>query len=133
MKYKDRDELVTGLRDLADFIERKGLELPIDHPSMTLNEWLFDDNNWNHKRHSRTAREKIGVVARKLGKAEKDWGSGSLDLRRRFGPVSIEFTIGREKVCERRVVGSKTVPERVVPAHVQEEVEWICTDPILAN
>lgn len=128
MKYKDRDELVQGLRDMADFIEARGLELPINHPNMKLTTWLYDDYGQDRKL---TAKQKARRVAKKLGKAEKVFSNNYLDIRRDFGPVCLEFTVNREKVCERKVVGVKQIEEEVIPAYEIEEVEWVCTDPIL--
>lgn len=131
MKYKHRDELVEGLRSLADFIEERGLELPIDSPSVELSEWLYDDY---YGRKKRTARDKIRHVAKIIGRAEKSFDY-RFDLTRKFGPfVSLEFSVSRETVCERRVIGKKTVPAQVhsSPERVEDVVEWICVDPILA-
>jgi len=123
MKYKDRDELVEGLRAFADFIEERGLELPIQSPKMKLTEILYGEN----------AKEKMQNVARKIGRAEKNWGSYYFDLRKEFGPVTLEFSVQKEQVCQKRVVGFKDVPEYVSPAHREEVVEWTCVDSILAS
>ena len=52
-----------------------------------------------------------------------------------FSPDSWpELTIGffRSLLCTRRVVGTRTIPEKVIPAHTEEIVEWDC-EPILAG
>jgi len=123
VKYKDRDELVEGLRAFADFIEERGLELPIQSPKMKLTEILYGEN----------AKEKIQNVARKIGRAEKNWGSYYFDLRKEFGPVTLEFSVQKEQVCQKRVVGFKDVPEYISPARREEVVEWTCVDSILAS
>ena len=46
MRYKDRDKLVASLREAADFIEEKGIELPIGTYDINLGitTYLFGDN-----------------------------------------------------------------------------------------
>jgi hypothetical protein len=125
MKYAERDKLVAGLRELADFIEQRGLELPIDAnflPSLTV--YLYDTPDG-------TAREKMRKVARNIGHARKGTLPGFYDLQRDFGPVSLLFTAPRGAVCQRIVTGTKQIEEQVIPAHEEEIVEWICDDPIL--
>lgn len=133
MKYKDRDELVASLREFADFIENKGLDLPILMPHMKLTSWLYDDYEDSSYDNPTTAKEKARRAVLALGKAEKNWSEGWLDIRKDFGCIELEFTISRESVCERKVVGFKDIPERVIEAQRQEIIEWECVDSILAT
>jgi hypothetical protein len=52
----------------------------------------------------------------------------------------LQFSVDREAVCQRKVVGTRTIPEqvipseyvaeRVIPAHEEEIVVWDC-EPVL--
>jgi hypothetical protein len=128
MRYKDRDELVEGLRAFADFLEEEGLDLPITNHRLRFTQHLYNDYDGGS-----TAKSKARRAALALGKVEKDWGTYYLNLRRDFGPVSLEFSIAKEQICERKVTGFKDVPEFVSPAHREELVEWTCRDSILAS
>lgn len=55
--------------------------------------------------------------------------------------VGLEFSIPRQQVCTKRVVGTRIVSERYVkgtegylePEHEEEIVEWDCAEPILGD
>lgn len=132
MKYKDRDELVAGLREFADFIEEKGLELPLEYPHMKLTQYVYNNyRKLDFKEIEGSDKAKMRRAALTLSRAEKIWGLYYFDLRREFGPVSIVFSIAREKICEKKVVGVKEHPEQIIPAHTEELIAWECLDPIL--
>ncbi len=65
-------------------------------------------------------------VVRMLGCCDKDYGESLVTLTRNFGGVDLRFLFWRSAVCERKVVGTMTVPQRVVPAYTREIVEWDC-------
>lgn len=132
MKYKKAQELAQGLRELADFVEERGHTLPIDNLDVTVHDWVWDDQYYSKRETKLDAREKMRLIAKALGNAEKVYQGDYFDLRKKFGPVRLEFTVNRSKVCERVVVGTKEIPERILEAHTKEIVEWVCTDPILA-
>lgn len=68
-----------------------------------------------------------GVTIRKV------WDSGYLNVTIASAKEhwEIEYSVKRDAVCERKVVGKKHIEERVLPAHDEEEVEWICNDKSL--
>lgn len=77
--------------------------------------------------------------ARAFGQSEKIYSNDYFTLRKAFpGGIHLDFFCDRAKVCERRVVGQRTVPEHVIPAqaetvvpeHVEDIVEWDCV-PLL--
>ena len=130
MRYKDRDELVRGLRELADFVETYGHEIPGDLKMNSAYNFLYDD----YGEGGRTAKEKARIVAKVLakgGKAEKNFQGNYLELVRKFGPLKIEFNINRDMVCEKRVVEVIHHEEKTIPAYDEEVVEWDCIDPLL--
>lgn len=133
MKYRDQRELVEGLRAMADFIEEH-IELPIEYPEHTFTNWIWGKGSDDAERFA-DAKARMQIVARAMGSARKVYESGYFDLRRTFGPITLEFTTNRENVCRRVVKETIHHPEetRVVPARTEEVVEWICDDPILAR
>src|SRR3970040_2760239 len=128
MKYKHRDELVEGLRAIADFIEEKGLELPIDTPYLALEKYIYQ--NYSSSRHPRTQRQELQRAAITLGRAEKEF-EYNFTLTRNFGEfVKLRFSVPRETVCKRVVKGKRHIPAQTTEAYDEEIVEWICTDQI---
>jgi hypothetical protein len=134
VKYSDRDNLVAGLRELADWIEENGHRLPVREIEFKADTWVFDD--WkdynNPDKYLRPAREKMQQIARVLGRADKELMSDWFSLKKKFGDfVMLEFTSNRKVVCRKVVKGTRTIPEQVIPEHEEEIVEWECNDPLL--
>lgn len=115
MPNDERAQLIQGLRDLADFLEARP-DLPAPAAPR------FDI--WAKSRAEFTA------YVRQLGKSTKHATDPYMWFRREFGPVALDVVAHREKVCTKRVVGVEEVPERTIPAHTREIVEWDC-GPIL--
>ena len=114
------NELANGLRDLADWLDASAEVVPehvVDH---TFNVCCL-------------RREQIEAVARSGGRWEKVDDGNYFTLRRTFGPVTLDFFTARENVCRRVVVDTIEHPEKVVPAHVEEVVEWVWDEPILGG
>lgn len=131
MRYKAAQELADGLRELADFVETVGPKLPVDLDAPYLTAWVFDDYKGVEAKHWLTAREKMRRIVKLVGKADKVYKENYFDLRKYFGPIKLEFTTNRANVCERKVVGTKEIPEHVVAARTEDIVEWVCNDPLL--
>jgi len=133
MKYKDQKALVTGLREAADFIESH-IELPIDS-EFKLTTYLYNTSmsTYPYSVIEDSAAQKLRVATKAFGKADKVWSGNYLDVQRKFGPITLEFTINKQHVCERIVTGTTEVPELIVPAHAEETVEWRCVESILAD
>lgn len=122
----DNVELVRGLRDLADYVER--------YPDL-IGSW--HDIDINVFCDDKAA---LADAARQHGPVEKMFKSDKwFYLRKNFGPrVHIDFNITRDKVCRKEIVGKKTV---VLPAEeaklerevVVEETRWVCDEPILTR
>src|SRR5215831_2315691 len=137
MKYKDQKELVDGLRELADFIEKKGLELPFTYystPVSIVQRFYADDNDSDGK-----VKQILAKAARTMGKAEKRIQFSDYEVIKKFGRlVELRFETSRENVCVRRVVGTKEIPKRVfvdIPGETvtEEIVEWDCPPALLSN
>lgn len=82
--------------------------------------------------------ETMARYARLLSPCEKSDDAGYFNLVKRFGEVELHVYTMREKVCERRVVGTREV-ERPVMEQVgtetvtEEVVEWECRPLLLTD
>jgi len=108
MKYKERDALVASLREFIEFLEEKGHELPL-RLDITLNGRV---SHYHPKtlteRDPRERKRELKKAVRLLKPVRKEYSGSSLSVIRKFGNLS--FT---------------------VPGRTEEEVEWVCTDPLL--
>jgi hypothetical protein len=116
----ERQEFAQGLRDMADWYEV--------HPEITLPFKEFMNYTMNTK-------EDAQIVMRAMGSCVKTYDDSIFGLEKHFGPIKARFVFMRNEVCERKVVGTKIVPEKFTPAktepeHEVEIVEWECV-PIL--
>lgn len=103
---------IQAMRQLLDFLEARP-ELPFTVPTVMA---------------SIGSREEMRQCALALGEAEKEYEGNWFNVYRMFGPIKYEVFCNRELVCEKRVVGTRTVPE-----HTEEVVEWECGDSLLAQ
>lgn len=120
---KKREEYCAGLEALAQFLRTR--------PELTLpSQTSFVEYTW-HK-------ETLIAFAKRLGHADKEYNEYYAIVCKNFGPIKYGMQIARENVCERRVVGKKTVPFREAylvqaePEHEEDVVEWDCK-PLLAE
>jgi len=113
------EEFTTGLRAMADWYEAHP-EAPVPH-DVTIRVSCKD------------TKEEVARVARLLGSAEKEFGASTFSLIKKFGPLGLAFLFWRATVCERRVVGTRTIPAVAAqPEREEEIVEWDC-HPLLAE
>jgi len=113
-------DYVKGLRDFADWLEANP-----DYPELNkVNGFTFVYNQ-----------DELRDCAKKLGQAEKGWGTELFTLTKAFGPVEFRTNIFRERLCE-RVVTKKVIPAHTVeaqeayevPERTEETVEWQCPE-----
>jgi hypothetical protein len=64
------------------------------------------------------------------GTWEKRSSDSLMIFRQEYAGFYVDLNISRERVCERIVIDRVEVPEQLIPAHVEEKVEWRCK-PIL--
>jgi hypothetical protein len=131
MKYDSAQKVANDLRELAQFLEDHGHELPGEVYFPSSYNHLYDDYDGG-----RTAKQKAKQAAKVLAKGalvEKKHDNYSLDMIRRFGDIRLIFSINREKFCTKKVVDVKHIEERVIAAHTEEVIEWVCDDPVLAG
>ena len=114
-----RDKFITGLRELADFLEsHPGAPIPLH--GYTFN--LFVETP-----------QQMAEAARAIGSARKLRLDTWFAITRTFGSITYDVNIAREKVCVAKVVGERVVPEQVIPEHVEMETEWECSESFLAS
>jgi hypothetical protein len=115
---KDRQATIKALRELADYLEeRPGVPTPYIGAI-----FAFADPDVHP----------IAGVARTMGGFAKSHDGTWLNLVKDFGAFTLEVLYKSELVCERVVVGTENVPEKTVPAHTKEIVEWQCPESLLA-
>lgn len=134
MKYSQVEAVVRDLREMADFIEKYGVELP--KPVYGLDRIDFKIHTLDREAMVKAARilHNGTSVTNPLKKSMNDW---SYDLRRKFGDnCLLEVWSTRDAVCDRREVGTKQVPIQVSVAtgETREEkiYEYDC-HPLLAT
>lgn len=130
MKYKECQELVEDLREMADLLEAKGVKLPIE------NFWGIKLSSWFYAEEDSKA--KMVQAAKVLGKVDKKYLSDTFTMSRpmKNGKVELRFETSRKAVCTKKVVKIERVPKRDyvdIPGEFvdKETVEWEC-DPLLS-
>lgn len=110
-------EFVKGLRTLADWYEAHPFVPILTMPLQICND--VDD------------KETLAAIARAAGQTEKVYDGLIFRLCFTVGGIPINAIAWRDAVCTRRVVGKRAIPEVIIPARVEDIVEWDCSDGIL--
>lgn len=121
-EYFDRMAYLQGLHDLAEFLE--------EHPALPLPGHDFPVYSFGEKETPELAIK----FAKELRTFTKEEASGFLNLAKSFGPIQLRFVFYRSNVCEKTVVGTKTMKKKVPVGEVvyemreveEEIVEWKC-------
>lgn len=77
-------------------------------------------------------KEDFAAIAREIGSFRKDPDDTWISIEKRFGSIHYRVIIAREEICEKVVIGKKTVPATeaiTIPAKPEREeeiVEWRC-------
>jgi hypothetical protein len=134
LKYKEREELVAGLRELADFIENNGIGLPNTY-RMTYTAYV-NQYGKNGEVDEQATKKELQRIARILGDCDKQYGSYDFTLTKSFGRmVQMKFSGNREAVCELKIVGYKEVDKHEyikIGTEQQPVYETICK-PLLED
>ncbi len=114
---RSNDELqtISDMRDLLDFIET--------HPELPM-PYLSQIDAFGLSRN-------LAAHARALSPCDKTSGEAFFVLSRTFGSATYRINFNHKMVCEAVVVGTEDVPEKVIPAHTKDIIEWKCPDSIL--
>jgi len=125
-----RRQFIEGLRAVAEFYE-KNPGAWYDGMHLTLNMYVW----------GRAARKVLIETARLFGRCNKIYDENNMTVSRQFSEqVTLAVFAARARVCRRQVLGSRILPERIVPATSElripasrvEIVEWQC-DPLLKD
>jgi hypothetical protein len=113
-----RQARITGLRQLADFLEAHP-NLPVPY-SGSQNVFVY-------------GRDALAAVAREPGvRWQKRVADSYYALVVEFaGDYSYEVNVDREQVCRKVVTGSQIVPAQ--PEREEETFIWECDEPLLAG
>lgn len=115
-------EHVASLRLLADFLEAN----PDVVPGIDWDSCIYSDT-----------KEGIADKARRFSPVEKEFTDHHFGLVKHFGShATLRWFTNRSEVCERVVVGTKTVTRPVMVQQGEETVEveikeWRCVEPLL--
>lgn len=104
-------EYAAALRQIADWYE--------EHPDSPFSTAIYVGS-------VEETREQAADLARALGSCRKEHHETTFHLVRDFAGVELTFSFWRATVCERVVVGTEEIPERVIPAETREKIEWRC-------
>lgn len=119
-KAERRRAKIAAMRSLLDFLEENPI-IPLPYFG-TLN--AFAD----------TGEVSVADIARAMKPCDKSVSGDFYALSRIFGDsITFDVNFERDEVCERIVVGTEDVPEKVTPAFTKEIVEWVCPDSVLNN
>ena len=133
MKYSQRDNLVASLREAADFIEAHGIDLPFDISSVSMGAHIATyDRKTYEKRDPKEMKRDLKQAVRILKPVKKEYYGSTLYIKKQFGVISLSLTASRDVACKQVKTGKIILKEAVmIPASMEEEIEWVCTDPIL--
>jgi molybdate-binding protein len=127
-------ELAYELRRFADFLDIHAEELPRVNVDITSHVWGYMEEQ--------SVPESVALAMRAGLKdadtVEKEYADNYFRMYLSFGALKYKIVCNRDEVCERKVVGTEMVTEKVAPAGEWTEqtvekdvVEWVC-NPLLA-
>ena len=126
METNPNAETIRGLRELADWLEKR----PTLPKFLSISTACID---------ALCSRAELADYARMFGACDKRAESDFFIIEKHFsGGVSINAHGARRAVCEKVVIGTRTIPampERTLPAteeRVEEITEWRCPESLLA-
>lgn len=134
-----KDDMVAGLRKMADWLESRSIDLPIpsEMKGGAYSGQITDPRGISHSLDSVVG---MALIANLAGEVDKDVDPNFFRLTKSFGGgVSVQWVAYRQNVCERVVVGTKVTPAQparyveATPEKVEEVVEWKCPSLLKAG
>jgi len=121
------EQTVNNLRTLADWFEK--------HPDVPI-PWAFMGESVFYRSLTDDPDERSKEI-RAIGSANKVFQNNEFHLEVKIGNYTLIFWTSRENVCTKKIVGQKLIekriePEKVIPEHYEDIVEWECSESILA-
>lgn len=148
-EYERRDELVAGLRALADLFEKNGVDklpLPDNKVVVPLNAQVWEPDQqpgeqWRQKVNAEKSKALLKRIVRGMGagRKEKEYSQDSFVCRKQLSnEVQLLVRVDRQVACRpvptgRTIVHPARVESWTVPERVEEEVEWVCDDTLLGG
>ena len=112
-----RDRLISGLRDLADWLE---VNPEVKNPNIP------EFNTFSY------TRKDFAEQMRLMGTGEKEQAYSYLMFKKTFGPLRFTLNVLQSDVCIRTQVGEREVEARpAVPAHTEPIYEWECPESLM--
>lgn len=136
----DQDDFVYQLHRLADFLNDNPTYIP--HGGLRIFKRVWADES------DKEAVVQMANHAKTLAPCDKRTSEYDFEIVKSFGPHEINVYTNRENVCERKVVGTKTVKrygysaedqaviDTMQKQHVEateEIVEWTCPPSLLSQ
>ena len=117
------------LRALADWFEK--------HPNAPLPYELREGNKFIVAVEKNSLKE----VIQNIGSFEKVYDDSFLNMIVKVADFKIEYYTNRGNICTQKVVAKKLVPEtvepsyyvpeKIIPAHEEDVIEWECPEALL--
>jgi hypothetical protein len=119
---EEADQAIRGLEELIQFYNDNP-EAAVQFGRATIYAFSYSEDAWKN-------------LNQKMGKFEKNSTDYDLEATRKFGPVTLKHCIGHDKVCEKKVTGTRTTvvskPVEEVEYHdvevTEDIVEWVCPE-----
>tara|TARA_B110001454_G_C12690559_1_gene422137 strand:+ start:749 stop:1171 length:423 start_codon:yes stop_codon:yes gene_type:complete len=133
LNYDAATVMARDLRAFANFLELRGHLLP-DEVKIRPYSWVW---GWDGQDVPETMASAAKAGLGKADAVKKDYSNSTMNLELVFGNLVFTIHCERDKVCVKRVVGTKTITKQVAVGgyenkEVEEEViEWDC-HPLLA-
>jgi hypothetical protein len=111
---------ISGLIELIEFFTDNP-KAATQFGSTTMYAFSYNEDDWK-------------LLNKQMRRFDKKSTNYDLEARRTFGKINLVHCIMHEKVCEKKVTGTKTVVKRQLPegveyteVEVEEDiVEWVC-------
>ena len=111
-RERQRINYVTGLRAAADFYEQ--------HPEIVVPSETAITN------YRVDSKEEARLVIKAVGTCQKKYDEYNFTVVKEITPnFNLRFVFLRDTVCEKVIVGTKVVPEHVIPAEPAREEKFV--------
>lgn len=119
-----KEEFIKGLRDLADWLEQQDTDLRLRQRTWDFLYYNSDEAN-------------IAKAVKLLGHCEKFETPDTIGVRRKFGPITLQFRWPRHQMCKRVKVGERKLDGQFEYVYVKKpivepEYEWKCPKSFIA-
>lgn len=137
MKYSEVRTAARRLRELADFIEKRGVLLPTVSVTTQHYSWLSSsdyvqvDGQWESVLNEGNTRENVRRFIDAVGNCDKEYQSDRIRIVKNYsdGAPMLIGSVDRALTCKKVPTGKTIKHEaRIEPAREEPEYEWVCSD-----